>query len=365
MKSVYIHIPFCFNICSYCDFSKMLYNKDLSIKYLNILEKEINTKYQNEIIDTIYIGGGTPTSLDLEELKYLFKIVDLFKLSDNIEFTIECNIENLTKEKLDLFKEKGVNRLSIGIQTFNYKHLKYLNRYHTKDEVFKIIEYAKKIGFKNINIDLIYGLKNQTLNDLKEDIDLFLKLDINHISTYSLIIEEHTKLYIDNDQGIDEDLDYEMYKYICKKLKEKNFIHYEISNFAKKGYESKHNLTYWNNEHYYGFGLGASGYINNIRYTNTRSIKEYLECNYIKEEEIINKKIDMENEMILGLRKLKGVDINKFKEKYNLNIEDVFNIEKLLKDKKLIIKDNYIFINPKYIYLSNEILINFIGDVDK
>lgn len=365
MKSVYIHIPFCSNICSYCDFTKLYYNELYIDKYLNALEEEIKLNYRNEIIDTIYIGGGTPTSLNIDELNKLFKIIKIFKLNKNIEFTIECNIENLTKEKLELFKKNNVNRLSIGIQTFNDKFLKYLNRNHKKEDIFKIIEYAKKIGFNNINIDLIYGLKNQTLKDLESDIDEFLKLDINHISTYSLIIEPHTKLYIENENNIEEELDLKMYELICKKLKENNFLHYEISNFSKIGYESKHNLTYWNNDHYYGFGLGASGYIDNIRYTNTKNINEYLNKKLIKEKEIIDKKINMENEMILGLRKIKGVNINKFKEKFNIEVRNAFDIEDLLKENKLIIKDNYISINPKYIYLSNEILINFIGDVNE
>lgn len=362
MKSVYIHIPFCNSICSYCDFSKIFYNKDIVDKYLKELEKEIKTNYKNEIIKTIYIGGGTPTSLNIEQLNQLFSILKIFKKDKNIEFTIECNIESLTKEKLILFKENNINRLSIGIETFNPNLLKYLNRSHTKEQVFDIIKYAKEIGFNNINIDLIYGLKNQTLEDLKEDLDLFLQLEINHISTYSLIIEPHTKLYLKNEDNIDEELDYEMYNYICETLNKNNFKHYEVSNFAKEKYESKHNLVYWNNEEYYGFGLGAGGYINNIRYTNTRSMNHYLEGKYLLEEDKLTKLEEMQNEMILGLRKMEGVNINKFKEKFNQNIEDTFEIKKLLEEEKLIKKDNFIFINPKYIYLSNEILINFIGD---
>ncbi len=282
VHSVYIHIPFCDKICSYCDFIKVFYNEKYIEEYLLALEEEINNNYNGEKIETIYIGGGTPTSLKISELKKLFNILKIFKLNDNYEFTVECNIESLTKEKLDLLKKNNVNRLSIGIQTFNEKNLKYLNRFHTKEEVFAKIKYAKDIGFNNINIDLIYALKNETLDDLKKDIDLFLELDINHISTYSLIIEPHTKLYIYNENNIDDDLDYEMYKYICKKLKENNFIHYEISNFSKRGFESKHNLTYWNNLQYYGFGLGASGFINNIRYTNTKNMNKYLNKKFIK-----------------------------------------------------------------------------------
>ena len=362
MKSVYIHIPFCSNICSYCDFTKIYYNKKYINKYLDSLEKEINKYYNNEIVKTIYIGGGTPTSLDIDELNKLFKIIKVFKLDENVEFTIECNIENLTIEKLDLFKKNNVNRISIGIQTFNFKYLKLLNRNHNLKDVKKIINYAKKINFTNINIDLMYGFNGQTIMELDEDLNLFLSLNINHISTYSLMIEPHTKLYIENYKNIDEEMDYQMYEYICKKLKENDFIHYEVSNFAKKGYESLHNLTYWNNLEYYGFGLGASGFINKVRYTNTSNMNQYLLGNYIKEKEVITKKLDMEYEMILGLRKLKGVNILDFTKKFNIDLVKYFNIEKLIEENKLIIKDNYIYINPKYIYIENEFLISFIGE---
>lgn len=361
MKSVYIHIPFCNNICSYCDFTKIYYNKKYINKYLDTLEYEIKENYKNEIINTIYIGGGTPTSLDINELTKLFNILKIFKLNKDYEFTIECNIESLTKEKLDLFKKYNVNRLSIGIETFNDKFLKYLNRSHNNKQIHEIIDYSKKL-FDNINIDLIYGLKNQTLDDLKYDLNEFLKLNINHISTYSLIIEPHTKLYIDNESNIDEDLEYEMYKYICNTLENNGFIHYEVSNFSKEGYESKHNLTYWNNLEYYGFGLGASGFINNIRYDNTKNIDKYLNKEFKYNEEEMTKRKNEENYFILGLRKLKGVSINEFKQRYNEDI-NIFNIDKLIKEGKLIIKDDYIYINKEYIYLSNDILINFIGEV--
>ena len=362
IKSVYIHIPFCNSICSYCDFAKIYYNKKYINNYLDALKVEITENYKNETLDTIYIGGGTPTSLDIDELKKLFDILKIFKLNKKYEFTIECNIESLDEEKIKLFKECGVNRLSIGVETFNTKFLKYLNRNHTVLEVEEKINICKKY-FDNINIDLIYGLKNQTIEDLKSDLNMFLKLNINHISTYSLIIEPHTKLYINHEENINDELDYEMYKIICTLLKDNGFNHYEVSNFSKPGYESIHNLTYWNNQKYYGFGLGAGGFINNIRYTNTKNINKYIDHEFKSEEEIVTKQINMENEMILGLRKLEGVDIEKFKDKYQQDIEEIFDIKDLLKEGKLIKKDNYIFINPDYIYLSNDILINFIGDL--
>ncbi len=359
IKSVYIHIPFCNTICSYCDFCKIFYNSNLVDKYLDTLEQEIKTKYKNEIINTIYIGGGTPSSLPLKELKKLFQITKLFK-TDLKEFTIECNIETITEEKLKLFKENGVNRISIGIQTLNDKYIKFLNRNHNKKLVDKKIKLVKKY-FNNINIDLIYAIPDETLEELNEDLDYIVNLDIPHISTYSLIIEEHTKLYIDKTKNIDEELDYKMYNNIIAKLEKNNYIHYETSNFAKPDYESKHNLTYWNNEEYYGFGLGASGYIKNIRYTNTRSINKYLENSYIKELHKLNKKETIENEFIFGLRKIQGINKETFYKKYKIDICTLNSVNKMLKEEKLIDDGNYIYLNKKYLYTANDILIEFIN----
>ena len=354
MKSVYIHIPFCNQICSYCDFCKVYYDKVWINNYLDSLSKEIDKRYNGELIDTIYIGGGTPSSLDINELQKLFNILKKIKTNYQ-EFTIEVNLDSLTKEKIDLFKKNKINRVSIGIESFNQDNLTFLNR---KLVNLDLIDYLKKVGITNINIDLIYALPNENLEVLANDLDKLLELDIPHISTYSLIIEPNTK--ISRLENIDQDLDYEMYELICSKLKD--YHHYEISNFSKYGYESKHNLTYWHNEHYYGFGVSASGYINNIRYTNTKSITEYIKNFHEIEHEIISEKTDMENELILGLRLLEGINIVKFKNKFNKDIFRVFNIDKLLKEKKLLLEDNYLRINSKYIYTSNNILVNFIGD---
>lgn len=360
IKSVYIHIPFCKTICSYCDFCKMHYYDKWVLEYLNSLEKEIRNNYKNEIIDTIYIGGGTPTCLTLEELEKLFNILKIFKTSNKLEYTIEGNIESIDEAKLRLFKSIGINRLSIGIETFNENYLKILNRNHSIKEVKEKIKLMKEIGFININIDLIYALPNQSLEDVKEDINEFLKLDIPHISTYSLIIEEHTKLYIDKIKNIDEDLDLLMYQEINKTLTNNGYHHYEISNYAKEGFESKHNLTYWNNDEYYGFGLGAGGYVSNVRYTNTRSFSNYISGKYIVEENVLNKKEIMENALILGFRKTKGINIDDFNKKYNTNILNNNIIKELIEKRNLINDGSNIYINPDKLYTSNDILINFI-----
>ena len=356
MISVYIHIPFCSNICSYCDFSKMYYNGKYVEKYLDILEIEIKERYKNEIVKTLYIGGGTPSSLNIDELKKLFNIVNIFNLSDDCEFTIEANAENLDLDKIKLFKENKVNRVSIGVQSFDKDNLLYLNRKHNKKDVFNVVKLLKENDIANINIDLIYGIDND-INKVKKDIEYFLKLDIPHISCYSLIIEDNTILNNKKTNYIDEDIEYEMYKYIEKELEENNYIHYEISNYSKEGYESKHNLVYWNNEYYYGFGLSSVSYINNYRITNTRNLTKYLNKEFIYTKEYEDIDITMDNEIMLGLRKLKGINLIEFKNKYNKDFEEIYDIESLLNDKYLLKENNYLKINKDYIYLSNEILL--------
>ena len=358
IKSVYIHIPFCNNICSYCDFCKVLYNKKWVNSYLDSLNNEIKCNYKGDIIDTIYIGGGTPSSLSINELKKLFSIIKIFNLNKDFEFTIECNIEDITLEKLKLFKQNNINRLSIGIQSFNDKYLKYLNRNYNSDIIFDKIKLAKKY-FDNINIDLIYAIKNQKLEELKDDIDKIKSLDINHVSCYSIIIEENTKLHNDKTNEIDPDLDYEMYNLINNELSS-DFKHYEVSNYSKTGYESKHNLTYWMNNEYYGFGLSAAGYIGDIRYTNTKNLSKYISNEYDRKEEILKKEDKIKYELILGFRLIKGINKNNFKDKYGIDILDINNIKKLILEGYLIDEKDNIRINEKYFYVLNDILVNFV-----
>ena len=356
--SIYIHIPFCNSICTYCDFCKIFYDKKYINDYLNNLEQEIKVRYKSEIVNTIFIGGGTPSSLDDEEMIRLMNIIEIFKLNDNYEFTVECNIESITENKLKIMKKYGVNRISIGVESFDNSIIKLLGRNHTKKDVYNKMEIVKRY-FSNINIDLIYAAYDD-INILKSDIDCFLKLDIPHISTYSLIIEDNTMLKINGMKNIDEDIDYEMYKYIEDTLEKNNYIHYEISNYAKNGYQSKHNLVYWNNEEYYGFGLSSTSYINNERITNTKNLRKYLNGEYLDTSVYEDKDIRMENEIMLGLRKLDGIDLDRFKEKFNVSLEDIYNIDNLISEGYLVKEDNYIKINKKYMYISNEIIVRIL-----
>ena len=356
VKSIYFHIPFCSNLCTYCDFSKMYYFPKYSLKYLDSLETEFKAKYRNEEIETIYIGGGTPSVLNIDELKKLFKIIKKIKLKANFEFTIECNINDINLEKVKLFKKNKINRISLGVQTFNQKTLKKMNRNHTYELVKEKIGLLKEYGIDNINVDLIYAFPETTIVDLKKDLDLFFSLDIKHISTYSLMIEPHTMLFINKVKNIPEELDCEMYDLICEEMKKHGFIHYEVSNFCLPGYESRHNLTYWNNLEYYGFGLGASGYIDNTRYTNTRSLDKYLANNYDYQKEILSLKDKIIYELILGLRKIEGINILEFNKKYNQNVLENSKIKKLLNNGDLIKNEAFIKIPTEKIYIENEIL---------
>ena len=360
MASVYIHIPFCSSLCSYCDFSKVLYREEMEIPYLNALASEIEDAYDKEIVHTLYIGGGTPSALSPKGLQRLGEIIKIFKLSSDCEFTFECNIEDISEELLLNLKNMGVNRLSIGIESFNKEKLKFMNRTCNFDDAKRKMSLARNLGFKNINLDLMYGIPNEKLKDTKKDLKQILKLDPDHISTYSLIIEEHTMCKVRNDENILPEEEVRMYEYIVSKLKKKRFHHYEISNFARPGYESKHNLTYWNNQEYYGFGLGASGYIKGFRYENVKNIDAYIAGSYKQEEILISRTEMMENEVMLGLRKIDGINLQEFFDKYEVNIQDVFPVKPLVKNRELIYKNGYIYINPKYIYVMNEILLKLI-----
>ncbi len=360
VNSIYIHIPFCKSICSYCDFCKQFYNKNLVDKYLISLEKEINKRYKNDLINTIYIGGGTPSCLSVEQLNKLFAIIKKINLSEDYEFTIEANVNDITEEKLILFRDNNVNRISIGIETVNDKFMPFLNRYNDKNTIINNINLVKRY-FDNFNLDLMYAFPSETVEDVLEDLKFVLLLEPKHISIYSLIIEEHTKLYIDKVMPIDDEIESNMYYSIISYLEENGYHQYEISNFSKEGYKSKHNLVYWNNLEYYGFGLGASGFVDKVRYTNNRNIDRYNNGDYVYEEEKISKQIDMENEMIFGLRKREGVNKSLFKSKYSFKVDDVFDIISLVESGLLEDDGNYIRLPLDRLYVSNSILVNFIG----
>lgn len=360
MEAVYIHIPFCKHICSYCDFPKVLHIDSFVDDFLESLQREIEDNYEGERIKTIYIGGGTPSCLTKRERIKLFRILEIFNRDPNCEYTFEVNPNDINDDLLDDIVAGGINRVSIGVESFDSANLKILEREIDYEDLEQKLELIRRRGITNINLDLMYAIPNEKLSTLKQDIKKLIKLNPTHISTYSLILEDHTKLKNNNIELVDEDLDRKMYDLICEKLKKEGYIHYEVSNFAKVGYESVHNLNYWNNGEYYGFGLGASGYKDAFRYTNTKNLHEYIEGKYKQESYLLTYKDQMDNELMLGFRKLKGINVDDFYNKYGQNIQDIYPVKELINSKELFYKNGYLFINPTKIYVMNEILIKLI-----
>ena len=364
MRGLYIHIPFCKKICTYCDFTKRVPKNKLMIdEYLTHLKEELLTyKKYFDSVETIYIGGGTPTLLDNDELIYLFEMLKDFK---NIkEFSIEINPETLTLDKVKILKKYGVNRCSIGVESFDDKILKTLGRTHSKEDVIKAINMLKNEGITNINIDLIFATPGSNLSSIKNDLKEFYKLDIKHLSYYSLILEENTilnHLYKNKKiELIDNELEAKMYEYIISDLEKNGFKQYEISNFSKEGYESIHNKIYWENKEYIGVGLGASGYLDRRRYTNNTVLNTYYKkC--IKTSEFIDKNTQFCEEMILGLRLNKGINIDFVKKKYEKDIlNDYKDIEKYINSGHLIIENGYLHLTKKGLLIANDIFVIFI-----
>lgn len=359
-KGVYIHIPFCKTICSYCDFCKVFYNEKWVFEYFKCLRQEIEDVYNGEEIETIYIGGGTPSLLPLKYLKELFEILKIFSIKNLKEFTFECNLNDITEEFLEILKENQVNRLSIGIESFHLEKLKQMGRSHTFEEAIEKINLCRSLGLSNINIDFIYGFAFEDKSIIKKELKQILSLKPEHISTYSLIVEEGTLFYLNKTERMNEDEDASLYEFICKTLKKKSYHHYEVSNFAKVGYESIHNLRYWQNLEYYGFGLSASGYIDKVRYTNTRSLTKYLKNDYTGEKELLTNQDVMDNHLMLGFRLTNGFNVLEFEKMYNVKLEEAYPIKPLLKNGDLVLKKGNIFINPDKLYIMNEILLKMI-----
>ena len=330
--SAYVHIPFCTQICYYCDFSKVFIKNQPVDSYLEHLIEEYHS-YDIQKLRTLYIGGGTPTALSASQLAFLLeKLTDKLDLSYLEELTIEANPGDLDEEKIAVLKDSPVNRVSLGVQTFNDRMLKQIGRSHLEKDIYENIANLKKAGFDNISIDLIYALPKQTMEDVKTNVAKAIALDIPHMSLYSLILENHTVFMNRMRRGRlplpKEDLEAEMFEYIITELEKAGFEHYEISNFSKPGFESRHNLMYWDNAEYYGIGAGASGYVDGVRYKNHGPIRHYLQAveagNARVQEEVLTLKEKMEEEMFLGLRKKSGVSKKRFEEKFGLSFEDQY-----------------------------------------
>ena len=372
--SLYIHIPFCAQKCLYCDFPSFARKDHLRKAYIEALNKEIislREKHNNLEINTIFIGGGTPSVLEANELECLLKEVAKLNMAKDIEYSMECNPGNLTEEKLEVMKKYGVNRISMGLQAKQDNLLKGLGRIHNYKTFKENFLLAKKVGFNNINVDLMFGLPNQSLNEWEETLREIISLEPAHISAYSLIIEEGTAFYnlYENDKLKlpTEEEERKMYHLAKKILEENGFNQYEISNYAKEGKECRHNLAYWNMDNWIGVGSAAASYINGKRIKNISSVEEYI--NSIKDkgeavEEIINnsKNDNMEEFMFMGLRKINGIDENEFKKRFSMNINDVYGeiLNNYIDEGLLIRESGRIFLSEKGIEISNVIMADFL-----
>ena len=407
---IYIHIPFCKQKCYYCDFVSFSNKQNFVENYVEAVKTEINNYFQDKTIlerytvTTIYIGGGTPSYI---ESKYICEIMEVLENNlkqnkvkfEDMEITIEVNPGTVNKEKLEQYKKEKINRLSIGLQSTNNEMLKQIGRIHTYEQFLETYNMAKEVGFENINVDLMIGLPNQTIEDIKRSLKEVIQLNPTHISVYSLIIEEGTVIAqkIENHQlqEMDEELERNMYWYVKNTLELNGYTHYEISNFAKQGKESKHNLNCWRQKEYIGIGLAAHSYLNSVRYTNTSEIEQYITRMNHLNGQIVNDILELSNNkkektileenekdieivyeieevqdaedrkkeyMLLGLRTIEGVSISKFKEKYIDNPIFLFRkeLEKLVEEKLVMIDGDCIKLTNKGLDLANLVWEEFI-----
>ena len=368
--SAYVHIPFCTQICYYCDFSKVFIKNQPVDSYLEHLLQEFHS-YDIQKLRTLYIGGGTPTALSAPQLEVLLdgltKNLDLSVLE---ELTIEANPGDLDEDKIAVLKNSAVNRVSLGVQTFDDKMLKKIGRSHLEKDIYENIDRLKLAGFDNISIDLIYALPGQTMEQVKDNVAKAIALDIPHMSLYSLILENHTVFMNRMRRGKlplpKEEVEAEMFEYIIAELERAGFEHYEISNFSKPGFESRHNLMYWDNAEYYGIGAGASGYVNGVRYKNHGPIRHYLkaveEGNARINEEHLSLREQMEEEMFLGLRKKTGVSMKRFEEKFGTSFDNLYGqvVRDLCHQGLLQVEGQQIRMTKKGLFLGDTVAERFI-----
>lgn len=371
---LYIHIPFCNKVCPYCDFHKMVASDNLKEKYIKALIKESKIKNISKYdLSTLYIGGGTPSSLKMDLLEMLFSSlneeINLEKLE---EFTFECNPEDIHIDLLKLLKKYHVSRISIGVQTLNKSFQHHIKREFEYEKLSLVVKMLNECGFKNYSFDLMYGFLNQTISDIKLDIDKLVSLNPTHISIYSLIVEEHTIFgKLKNDGHIlesSDDIHANLYLFIIDYLEKLGYYQYETSNFSKKGYESIHNLIYWDHDEYLCLGSGASSFIDDVRSVTTTHIHEYIDS-------LINNKLpnvdselldfeDLTDEFVMmALRKNEGVDTKVFEEEFGVDIFEYYpNINYLLKNNIIEERGKFLFIKKEFRYVANSVIVKFISD---
>ncbi|MDY6309800.1 MAG: radical SAM family heme chaperone HemW [Cyanobacteriota bacterium] len=360
VKSAYIHIPFCQSKCYYCSFVSYT---DMSKKreYLKALENEINSTYNKEVLNTLYIGGGTPSTLSSVEISNILKH---FNLKDDSEITVEINPDDANYDYLRELFDIGVNRLSFGAQSFDDEILEKINRRHNGVQIVQAVKNAQNAQFNNISLDFIYGLPSQTIDMFVSDLNKAVGLGVEHISLYGLTIDENCYFASHRPKNLpDDDAQADMYLKAIETLTNSGFEHYEISNFCKKGFESKHNLNYWDNCEYYGFGAAASGYLNGVRYTNQKTLTKYIENPLVKIEEFIETpQKELEEEIFLGLRKMSGINSYKISQKFDINFEEKYSsvLKKYIELNLLKKSGGNYSLTPEGVLVSNTIMSEFL-----
>ncbi|MDN7240424.1 radical SAM family heme chaperone HemW [Planococcus sp. N028] len=376
VKGLYIHIPFCHQICHYCDFNKVFFKDQPVDAYIDSLGKELALWKQEGALDkpleTIFLGGGTPTSLTPQQLeKMLGYIHQYVPMADNLEWTSEANPDELTKEKMQVLFEGGVNRLSMGVQSFDEDLLKRLGRTHSNGDVARAVESAREVGFTNLSFDLMYGLPGQSMAQWDDTLEQAFAFDLPHFSAYSLIIEPKTVFYNLMTKGklntVTEDLEADMYDKLMNEMDKRGLKQYEISNFARPGFESRHNLLYWDNAEYIGVGAGAHGYVKGIRYSNAGPLKKYMGpldegVRPVLHTHDVPLNEQMEEEMFLGLRKTAGVSMDGFQDKFQRPIDEVYGsiLKNEIDKQNLIIDQGFVRLTKKGRFVGNEVFEQFL-----
>ena len=359
VKSMYVHVPFCASICAYCDFTRVKYTTVLFDKWFSKIKEELSSVEGS--LDTIYIGGGTPTVLNESQLDAFLGLMDKFSV---LEYTIEVNPETMTLDKCLILKKHGVNRISMGVQSFQSHLLKMMDRKHSKEDILKCLSWFKEVGISNCSIDLMYALPKQTLEDWQKDLEIACSLDVTHISLYSLTIEPNSKFGRWGVEPCDGDLEFEMYEYAIDYLCGCGFEHYEVSNFARNGLCSKHNIAYWKYDDFYGIGLGSSGKLGNYRYTQSMNFVEYFEGS--NEMELVKLSLsDKRFEAIMmGLRMLEGICIEKYNCRFDCDLcalyEDAITMN--VRRGWLEVVDGYLRVTRDGLYLLHEVLVDFMDE---
>ena len=375
-NAVYVHIPFCTNKCHYCDFNSYVLKGQPVMDYLRALDQEMErtvAALRPERIDTIFVGGGTPTVLNPEQMTYFLQSVrNHFPFDpEKVEFTMEANPGTTDADKLAVMKAGGVNRISFGVQSFDNGLLETIGRIHNTDDVYRSLQLAREAGFANLSIDLMFGLPGQTVEMLDRSLDAALQLELQHYSIYGLKVEENTlfyKLYQRNELPLpEEDDEVAMYKRIIERLSHAGYAQYEISNFARPGYASRHNITYWRNQPYYGLGAGAHGYVQGNRHINVKGVAPYIHDAPVglprMEETVVSREEAMEDFMMVGLRMLEGVREADFADQFDLPLEHVFGeqLSRLTGMGLLTRSEHGYRLSERGILLGNEVFSEFVG----